>query len=642
MDFHLLFEPIQINSMLVKNRFGMAAMGTGLCVGMHGYVSERIIDYYEARARGGTGLVIVENAIIDWENGRNSDSVMSIDDDRYIPGLSKLAGAIKRHGASACLQIQHCGQEARIDGQKVAPSALPHRTGTPRGLTREEIARLVALYAAAAERARRAGFDAVELHGAHRYLIAEFISPETNRRTDEYGGDANGRARFLVEILRAIRKAVGPEFPIWTRINAREKGIKGGLTLEDAQQIARLAQAAGADALDVSAWGADAPGQAPGDILHLAEAIKRVVDVPVMAVGGRMTPELAAEAIKESKIDIALIGRGLIADPEYVNKVAAGRPEDIRPCIGCWECIPQEHHVGTGRWEQKESIRCTVNAAMGHERELEIRSAETPRRIVVVGGGPAGMEAASAAALQGHRVTLFEGSAGLGGLLPLAALAPNKQYIGDLVRYLTRQTLALGVDVRLNTAATADLILSLRPDAVILATGAEPVIPDIPGLDKARVVTAVEVLAGEVEVGQKVIVIGGALVGCETAEILAARGRQVTVTRRGLEMGTGLSEPLRLGLLGRLARMGVVLRPGVKYERLTDAGLTVILDDGKRETIPADTVVLAAGSTPRAELLSVLEGRVPRVYRIGDCLEARGIKDAIHEGARAGRLQSPA
>jgi len=216
----------------------------------------------------------------------------------------------------------------------------------------------------------------------------------------------------------------------------------------------------------------------------------------------------------------------------------------------------------------------------------------------------------------------------------LAALAPHKEYVGDLVQYLTRQMSMLAVDVRLGTPATAGVILSLDPHTVILATGAEPLVPDIPGLDKPNVVKAADVLVGRVEVGQRIVVIGGALVGCETAEILAARGKEVTVARRGLEMGTGLSEPLRMGLLGRLAKMGVVLRLGVKYERLTDEGLAVTNRDGQREVIPADTVVLAAGSIPRADLLSALEGRVPRVYRIGDCLEARGIKDAIHEGAR--------
>ncbi len=633
-----VFEPIRINKMEVRNRFGMAAMGTGLCVGMNGFVSQRIIDYYEARAAGGTGLIIVENVMVDWENGRNSDSVMAVDDDKFIPGLAELAKAIKRHGASACIQLNHCGQESRIDGEKVGPSAVPHRTGTARALTKTEIAAIVARYAAAAGRAQRAGFDSIELHGAHRYLIAEFLTPEINKRTDEYGGDAPNRARFLVEILRAIRVTVGPDFAVWTRMNAREKGIQGGLTLEDARQMARLAQEAGADAIDVSAWGADAPGRTPGDNMHLAGEIKKVVSIPIMAVGGRMTPEVAEQAILDNKIDIALIGRGLIVDAEYVNKVSAGKPGDIRPCIGCWECQPPEYHLGKGRWRQTESIRCTANAAMGHERESEIRPADTPLRIVVVGGGPGGMEAARAAALRGHRVTLFEQSPSLGGLLTLAAMGPRKQYVGDLMRYLVRQVTALVADVRLSTRATADLILSLKPDAVILAVGAEPVVPDIPGLEKANAVKAVDVLAGTAEVGQAVVVLGGALVGCETAEILAMKGRQVVVTRRGLEMATGLSEPLRQALLRTLARTGVSLRPGVKYKAVTEQGLTIIDQEGRTEIIPADTIVLAAGFTPRADLFQALEGKVPRLDRIGDCLEARGIKDAIHEGARSGRL----
>lgn len=642
MVFEKIFEPIKINSMEMKNRFGMAAMGTGLCVGMRGYVSQRLNDYYEARARGGTGLIIVENAMVDWENGRNSDSVMSADDDRFIPGLAELAGTIKNHGACACLQLNHCGAQARIDGQKVAPSALPHPTGIPRALTSEEITGLVGLYAAAALRAKRAGFDAVELHGAHRYLIAEFISPETNKRTDEYGGDCAGRARFLIEILRAIRENVGSDFPVWTRMNAREKGIKGQLTLEDAREIARMAQAAGADAIDVSAWGADTPGQKPGDILHLAAAIKGAVTVPVMAVGGRITPELAEQAIRENKIDIALVGRGLIADADFAGKVAEGRVEDIRPCIGCWECIPEEHHVGSGAWKQTESIRCTVNASMGHEREFEITPAASPRCVVIVGGGPAGMEAARVAALRGHQVILFEKSAELGGLLPLAALAPGKQYSAALYQYLSTQLVKLQVDIRLGTEASADAILALKPDTVIIATGAEPAVPGIPGLAEGliagRVVQAIDVLAGKAEAGERIIVLGGALVGCETAQILASKCKKVTVTRRGPHMATGLSFPLRQALLGRLAAMGVDLRPSVRYKALNNDGLVITNADGGEETIPTDMIVLASGSTPRTELSKLLEGRVPEIRCIGDCVEARGIREAIQEGSLAGRL----
>jgi len=468
MAFEKLFEPIRINTMEVKNRFAMAAMGTGLCVGMGGYVSERVKDYYAARAKGGSGLIILEPVMIDWETGRNTDAVMSIDDDKFIPGQTELVKVIQENGAKVAIQLLHAGAESRIPIEKIAPSPIPHRTGTPRTLTKDEIAWLVTRFAEAADRARRAGYDAVELHGAHRYLIAEFLSPETNKRTDEYGGNVTGRARFLVEILRAIREKVGPDYPVWTRMNAREDGIEKGLTLEDSRQIARMAQEAGADAIDVSAWGNDAPGKKPGDIMHLAEAIKQSVTVPVMAVGGRMTPEVAEQALKEDMIDIAMIGRGLITDPEYVNKVAEGRAEDIRPCINCWQCIPEEHFTGTGRWEQKESIHCAVNADMGHEREYEIKPAETPLRVVVIGGSLAGMEAARVAILRGHHVTLFEASAELSKLLPAAAESAGR-YIGKLNRYLARQIVKLGVDIRLNTRVSADLILSLKPDRIILA-----------------------------------------------------------------------------------------------------------------------------------------------------------------------------
>lgn len=467
--FGRLFEPIQINSMKIKNRWAMAAMGTGLCVGIDGFVSQRVKDYYEARAKGGVGLIIIETVMIDWETGRNTDSVMSIDDDRFIPGQAELVKAVQKHGAKVAIQLLHAGNEARIPGQKLAPSAIPHRTGTPQELTKDEIRWLVSRYADAAERAKRAGYDGIELHGAHRYLIAQFLSPETNKRRDEYGGDVAGRARFLIEILRAIREIVGPDYPVWTRMNARESGIENGLTLEDGQRIARMAQEAGADAIDVSAWGEDAPGKKPGGLLPLPKAIKQAVRVPVMAVGGRMTPEVAEQALREDMVDIVMVGRGLIADPEYVSKVAAGRSEDIRPCMNCWQCIPKEHFVGTGQWKQKESIHCAVNPEMGHEREYSIVRTENPRRVVVIGGGLAGLEAARVSALRGHHVTLVEASSELGNLMSAAAKEAGR-YTGKINLYLARQIIKLGVDIRLGTPVSAEVILSLKPDRVILAT----------------------------------------------------------------------------------------------------------------------------------------------------------------------------
>lgn len=484
MAFEKLFTPIRINNMEIKNRWAMAAMGTGLCAGMEGYVSERLKDYYAARAKGGLGLIIVEVAIVDWELGRGTDAVMSIDDDRFIPGHAELAQAIQAHGCKAIIQLLHAGNEARIPVEKLAPSAVPHRTGTPREITKDEISRVVSQFTDAAERAKRAGYDGVEIHGAHRYLIAEFLSPETNKRKDEYGGDIAGRARFLREIFEAIREKVGPDYPVWTRMNGREEGVEGGLTLEDGQWIARMVQEAGSDAIDVSGWGLDSPGigPKPGDLLDLAKAIKQEVSIPVMAVGGRMTPEVAEQALIDGAMDIAMIGRGLLADPEYVNKAAEGRLEDIRPCISCWKCIPLEYFVGTGQWKQKESIFCAVNPDMGHEREHEIKPVDDPLRVVVIGGGPAGMEAARVASLSGHHVTLFEASSELSKIIPDTA-EPAGKYIGKINRYLARQMVKLGVGIRLGGEVSADQILTVEPHRVILAAKSTLVDELLPSLE---------------------------------------------------------------------------------------------------------------------------------------------------------------
>ena len=482
---------------------------------MEGYVSERLKDYYAARAKGGLGLIIVEVAIVDWELGRGTDAVMSIDDDRFIPGHAELAQAIQAHGCKAIIQLLHAGNEARIPVEKLAPSAVPHGTGTPREITKDEISRVVSQFTDAAERAKRAGYDGVEIHGAHRYLIAEFLSPETNKRKDEYGGDIAGRARFLREIFEAIREKVGPDYPVWTRMNGREEGIEGGLTLEDGQWIARMVQEAGSDAIDVSGWGLDSPGigPKPGDLLDLAKAIKQEVSIPVMAVGGRMTPEVADQALIDGAMDIAMIGRGLLADPEYVNKVAEGRLEDIRPCISCWKCIPLEYFVGTGQWKQEESIFCAVNPDMGHERDHEIKPVDDPLRLVVIGGGLAGMEAARVAALQGHHVTLFEVSSELSKSLPTVKEGGG-QYTSKINRYLARQIVKLGVDIRLDTRVTVDLLLSLKPDRVVLASQ-DPTVADFYESMKGTVSEIYLVTDTGGEQGVKEAIHGGAKAGRE-------------------------------------------------------------------------------------------------------------------------------
>jgi len=474
----------------------------------------------------------------------------------------------------------------------------------------------------------------VEIHGAHSYLVDQFLSPATNKRQDAYGGDVRGRARFLVEITKAIRGELGDSYPVWVRMNGKEYGVEGGTTLEDAQQTARMAEEAGVDAIHVSAYGPKTPTNltsprfVPAIIEDLAEGIKKVVTVPVMAVG-RITPEAGERLLAEGKADLIAIGKGLLADPELPNKVAAGKLEDVAPCIVCMGCrddllLPDV-----------PGIRCQVNAALGREDEYQIVPAAQPRRVLVVGGGPGGMEAARVAALRGHNVTLWEREARLGGQLVQAAVPPHKDRIEALTKYLQTQLKKLGVKVELAKEATTAMIEEFAPEVLVLATGARPLVPEIPGLHRARMAQAGDVLEGKVDVGPRGAVIGGELGGCETAEFLADKGRRVTVMRRGQEMASSVGPSLRASFLERLERKGVTLLTGVKYEEATPEGLVITTRDGERKTIAANAILLAAGSVPDRKLYDEVKDKVPEVHLVGDCVEPRKIGDAIAEGYRA-------
>ncbi|MCK4723557.1 MAG: FAD-dependent oxidoreductase, partial [Dehalococcoidia bacterium] len=534
---NLLWKPFRIGQMELRNRIAMAPITTQYA-SREGYVTKRLKDHYEALARGGTGLLIVQATYI-HPQGQAFVNQLNISAEELVSGLSELVQVIHQHGAKAAIQLHHGGRMARSDltgMELVAPSPLPKPNGeVPRELTVDEIGELVAIFARAAGRAKRAGFDGVEIHGAHSYLVDQFLSPATNKRQDAYGGDVRGRARFLVEIIKAIRGEVGNGYPVWVRMNGKEYGVEGGATLEDAQQTARMAEEAGADAIHVSAYGPKTPTNltsprfVPAVIEDLAEGMKKVVTVPVMAVG-RITPEAGERLLAEGKADLVAIGKGLLADPELPNKVASGKLEDIRPCIYCMACMDDL------RSSDVVGIRCQVNAALGRELEYRIVPAKQARKVLVVGGGPAGMEAARVASLRGHKVTLWEKGPRLGGQLIQAAIPPHKDRIGALTAYLQTQLKKLDVKMELGKEVTAAMIERFEPEAVVLAVGARPLVPDISGLDRAHVVQAGDVLEGKVEVGNKVVVVGGELVGCETAEFLAEKGKEVTVTRRSPEM----------------------------------------------------------------------------------------------------------
>ncbi len=631
--FPRLFTPGKIGGMEIKNRIVMPPMGSAYAAS-DGQVSDLLVDHYEQRARGGVGLVIVEFTCVYSPWGVLRPEEPLIDDDRFIPGLSRLVQAIKKHGARAAIQLAHPGREAHskyTGSQPVAPSPIATPWGEkPRELSSDEVKEMVNRFAQAAVRARKAGFEGVEIHGAHGYLIAEFLSPLANKRQDEYGGSIQNRSRFLAEVIQAVRAELGRDFPVWCRLNGMEAGEEGGLKLAEAEQVARIAEGAGADAMSISAFGFGKEAtvnmpDVPGSLLPLAEAIKKAVKVPVIAVG-RITPEAGEKALKEGRADFIAMGRQLIADPELPRKAAAGRAGDVVPCIGCLTCID-------GLMFREKTITCSVNATAGRKPgDVGIRPAHVTKRVVVVGGGPAGMEAARVAAIRGHRVTLCEKEDILGGQMLLAALPPHKQNIRDDTLYLIGQMEKLKVEVRTGNEINAGAVQKMRPDAVVVATGIAPVYPDIPGLDKRRTVLASDVLAGSAAVGKEVVVVGGGMVGCEVADFLSEKGKHITVVEMLPRLAADMVALLRSQLLSRLRTNGVSTFAGANVREISDGGLTLVDAKGKQQAVHADTIIIACGGKPRRELYDALTGAIPEVHLAGDALKPGTIQEAVARG----------
>ncbi len=624
-----LFEPIEIGGIEVKNRIVMPAGETNFHT-PEGGVTDRLVEFYRERAKGGVGFAVVGIAKIE----PHFFGGLAAHDDRFIPDLKRIADVFHEYDVPCALQLWHPGRyeiSFEPDRQPVAPSPIPPPIFTkkvPKELTKEEILKIEEEFADAAVRAKKAGFDAVELIGSAGYLIAQFFSPATNKRTDEYGGSLENRTRFAVEIIQLIKEKCGESFPVLIRI-AGDEFIEGGNTVREMKKIAKILENAGVAAINVMAgWHESRKPLVTmlvprGGFAYLAAEIKEVVDVPVIASHRINHPLVAENILREGKADMVAMFRPLLADPELPRKAKEGRFDEIRICVACNQgCMDM---VMTGR-----PITCLVNPTVGREAEFRELRAEKKKKVVVVGGGPGGCKVAEFLAMKGHNVILFEKSAELGGQLNVAARSPLAYEFAEVGKYFMNVLPKLGVDIRYNAEANADAILAEEPDVVIIAVGASPLIPNIPGVENA--VTAFDVLLERVDVGNKVIVIGGGGVGCDVAAKLAAEGRKVTIVEMLPKIGADIGVSTRWTVLMYLREKGVEMLTNTKaVEVKSDA--VVVESDGERKEIECDTAVLAVGTKPNDGLYDELKDRVAELYKIGDCVKPRKALDATKEAA---------
>jgi 2,4-dienoyl-CoA reductase-like NADH-dependent reductase (Old Yellow Enzyme family)/thioredoxin reductase len=639
MMFEKLLSSAQIGTMKLRNRFVVPAMNTHFG-NFDSTVSQQQIDYYATRAKGGFGLIVTEFTAID-PRGKASPREIGVWSDEFIPGLKKLVDEVHAHGAKIALQLHHGGRQtvpSSIGGlQPVAPSCVPCplMQVMPHELSTEEVWDLVEKFGAAAARAKKIGFDAVEIHGAHGYLIAQFMSQYSNKRLDEFGGNFISRMKFPLEILKSVRAAVGADYPVLFRLSSDEL-VTGGRTIHETRAACMLLEQAGIDALDISictyesiAWMC-APSSVPQAFNSSAsEDIKHTVSVPVITVGRIDDPFLAESLLVGGKADFVALGRESIADPEIPNKVRDGRIDEIMPCLACLQgCLSSVSIPGaTGQ------MFCVMNPFTGHEGTRKLLPTAKKKNVMVVGSGPGGLEAAWIAAKRGHSVTCYEKLNALGGQVRVGGIPPAKQELLNALRQLITLCEKNGVKFKKGVDVTKELVAAEKPDAVILATGATPLVPNIPGINSTGVVHAKDVIEGKSQVGQRVLVIGGGMVGAETADYLSEYRKQVTILEMLPAIAADVPMTPRQCLLDRLNKKGVVLQTEATVKEFVDGG--VVYEKGGEVTrlTGFDHVVLALGARAFNPLEAELKGLVPEVYVLGDARKARRIPDATSEAA---------
>ena len=637
--YEKLFSRGKIGNLELKNRIFKPAAQSTPCY--DGQVSERLIRFYEEEAAGGTGLIIVGLARVSKHETPQPSGAIGIDTDEKIAGFGALAQAIHDNGAKCALQLAHFGSHAYPPIRCVSREGLEHDFWLPehhpgmkvfphQEYSVEEIQELVEFYGDAAVRAVKAGFDMIEVHAGHRHGLGMFVSPLTNHRKDVYGGSLENRTRIVFEVLENIKEKIGNVVPISVRLNGTD-GEPGGEKIEDAVWFAKKLEAFGVDAINVSNQMAVVPMQAPLSVhTWAAAAVKKEIRIPVLSCGSNNTPEIAEEVIASGQADFVGTGRALFADPAWPKKAKTGHTGEIRPCIRCMECVgPKYSWVGP--------LACTVNPRVGKEQMLPLLPAETKKKIAVIGGGPAGLEAAQIAKKRGHDVTIYE-KRKLSGRLNEAAVPPFKADLLALKQYYEHMTKLLEIPV-IHMAADREEIVRQKYDAVILACGGKPIEIPVEGADPTHVYQAITVLASRPELGERIVVIGGGAIGIETAILLADQGKQVTVVEM-LDEILGKEYVFTKEIYGHmLEEKQVQVLTSARIVSAREEGLEVLMKEETARMIPADDIVLAAGLRPDLSLREVLE-TIPglEVICAGDCVKPRNLFDAIHEGNTAGRL----
>ncbi|MFC1920447.1 FAD-dependent oxidoreductase [Chloroflexota bacterium] len=652
-----LFEPVNIGKVTIKNRIAMAPMGIVGLTNQDGSLTQRAVDYYVERAKGGTGLIITSLFKVENELDTMGGQSQTLTPAGRMP-LKELCEQVHAQGTKIFIQLTAgWGRVARVfgpDAKPVSASVLPDYWNPNiicRALETEEVERIVTAFGFAAQIAAGAGIDGIELHGHEGYLFDQFTTALWNNRTDKYGGDLKQRLTFPIEVLNIIKKRVGTDFPVQYRFGLKHyiKGLNSGAVkgeeyteagrdVEEGLEMAKLLEEAGFDSLHVDAgcydswyWAHPPVYQEHGCMVDMAAMAKKVVKIPVVAVGRLDIPEMAESVIAEGKADMVAIGRGLLADAYWPIKTAEGKTEDIRPCMACHDgCIGR---FGRG------PLSCAVNPACGRENQYRLTQAGDKRKVLVAGGGISGMEAARVAAIRGHSVVLYEKENFLGGHLIEASVPEFKKDLKRQLDWYEIQLKKLGIEVKQGVEVSAELVEKENPDIVILATGSKVHVPGVPGIDKGNVITCIDLLLGKKEVSRTAVVIGGGLIGCETALWLSQNGKEVTIVEMLPELM--LSDPPvphmnRIMLLDLLAYNNVKIETGARLQEITNEGIIVTEDAYGKKEINADTVVIATGLESEDKLYKSLAGKVARLYAIGDSREPRNIMGAVWDGYEVG------